>query len=465
MVAMRLSISFAPTCATLLAAGAFLLTGCGGGAVAPDKARGQVVAEAAGGSRPGAALDRWLLKSPVLPNKVVGSGFVSAWINTALLIDAVRRNTAIDDPATSDSAISDDAARGMVTQFMISHNGQLPPVTEKQIDSLLALDRVRVFQQIVFRAPPKADSATIRKIVLSARALVGKLQSGGDFAAAVKQYSEDTASRARGGFLPALTESDLPPALAPVWNLAPGNISPPVSGGGSLHIFRRAKRDESRGALKAWLAPRLAQRADSVFVDSLLHARGAVIATDARLRLRKMAVEPIAVSEGGPFVTWTGGVLTPAEVRQATLMLLPADRVALSDASDTVATQFLMGLTRRELILSLASKEPPPSAEARAALVPKYRRALDSLRAAIKRLPSNLSAADAAAQYIDSVLAQRAPFLPLPGNLAAILRGRGTVKVNQPIFDGVVQGASLHWRELHKSDSAPKNPAAVPPAQ
>ncbi len=463
MVAMRLSASLARSCAAIFGAGAFFLTGCGGGAVSAGKARGQVVAEAAGSSLSGATLDRWLAKSPVAPTKVVASGFVSAWLNTTLLIDAVRRNATLDDAVTTDSVIAADAGRGMLTQYLIARARARPPVTETQVDSLLALDQVRVFQEIVLRVKPGTDTASIRKVRDNARSLARKLQSGGDFTAAVKQYSEDSVTRARNGFLPAITEAGMGGALRPIWNLQPGVVAPPVTGRDGFHLLRRATRDESRPLLKEWLAPRLARHADSLFVDSLAKAHDIVIAADARLRVRAMALEPVTVSAGGPLVTWQGGSLSPAEVRNAILMLNPEQRVEISDASDTVATQFLTGLARLDILMPLVSSAPPPSAEARTMLGPAYHRMLDSLRAIVKRMPANLSAGDAAAQWTDSVVARRAPFLPLPGSLAGVLRGRAKVTVNQPVLDGVVRGSVPRWQEAHRADSTARGAGAEPP--
>jgi hypothetical protein len=465
MVVMRLSASLAHSCATLLGAAALVLTGCGGGAVSADKARGQVVAEAAGTSLSGATLDRWLLKAPIAPTKVAASGLVSAWLNTTLLIDAVRRDAPLDDAITTDSVIAEDAGRGMLTQYFVARARARPPVTEEQVDSLLSLDQVRVFQQIVVRVKPGTDTGTIRKIGNSTRSLATKLQAGGDFTAAVKQYSEDTLTRSRNGFVPAITETEMAGQLRPIWNLQPGVVAPPVPGRDGFHILRRATRDEARPLLKEWLAPRLARRADSLFVDSLARARAIVIAPDARLRVRAMALEPVAISSGGPLVTWKGGSLGPAEVRDAVLMLPPDKRVEISDASDTNAAQFLTGLARRDILMPLVSSDPPPNAAARATLVPEYRRMVDSLRAIVKRMPANLSAGDAATQWVDSVLARRAPFLPLPGSLASVLRGRSNVAVNQPVLDGVLRGALPRWQEAHRADSTMRGGAgAAPPA-
>lgn len=464
MVAMRFSASLARSCATLVAAAAFVLAGCNGGGVAPDKARSQVVAEAAGGSLSGATLDGWLRKWPSAPDKVVGSSLVSGWINTALLIDAVRRNARLDDAATTDSVIANDAAGGMIAQFLIARAARRPPVSDKQVDSVLTLDRVRVFQEIAFRLRSTKDTVAIRKIFAVAQVLAGKLQGGADFTAAVKQYSEDTAGRARNGFLPARAESELPGRLG-LWDLPPGGVSAPFGVGLGIHILRRATRDESRPGIRAWLGPRLSQHADSLFIDSLVRARRIVIAPDAPARVRAMALEPVNISEGGALATWKGGSLSPASVRDATMMLTPGERVALSDASDTVAAGYVLGLARRGILLPMINSEPPPDAEARAALAPKYHQLLDSLRAAVKRMGPNVSAADAATQYIDSVLARRTRFLPLPGALAGVLRRRNIVKVNRPVLDGVIAGAAAPWQEAHKNDTTAKRGAAPPAEQ
>jgi hypothetical protein len=465
MVAMRLSASLARSCAPFVVASALLLNGCGG-AVSPDKARSLAVAEAAGGALSGATLERWMLQSPVLPTKAVGSGLVSAWMNAALIIDAVRRNAILDDPATTDSVIFSDAERGMLAQFFIARAKALPPVTEKQVDSLLARDRARVFQEIVMRSHAISDTLANQKLGRTAVALFTKLQAGGDFTAAVKQYSEDSVTRARNGFLPARTESEMPQRFASVWRLLPGAVAQPFGVGNGVFIIRRATHDESRPLLKEWLLPQLAKHADSLFVDSLARAHNIVIAADARLRVRAMALEPINLSEGGPLVTWQGGSLSAASVRDATMMLTPEQRIEISDASDTVATEFLMGLARRDIVMPLVGKDPPPDAPARAALAPAYRRMLDSLRSAVKRLPAGLSAADAATQWMDSILTRRAQYMPLPGALASVLRGRTPVKVSQPVFVGVVRGVLPRWQEAHRNDSTTKGglvPAAGGP--
>lgn len=465
VVAMRLFASLIRSRATSVAAVALVISSCGGGAVSPDKARGEVVAEAAGGKLSGERLDRWLVATAQAPTRAEANGLVSAWINTALLIDAIRKNASLDDQATVDSVIMETAARMMVADYFNARDLKMPAITDRQIDSVLDLDNARVFQQIVLHFKGKADSASVAAFKQRVRQLHIKLEKGADFTQAVKEYSDDTVSRANNGYLPALTAADMGDRLALVYNLRPDGLSPIVQSpvAPAFIILRRAKRSESRDGVRAWLAPKLAHRADSVFVDSIAHARHVAISPDARLRLRAMAREPVNLASGPPFATWEGGGLSPAAVRNGTLSLQPSDRFGLSDAPDTVVTGFLMGLARRDIIVPMTvTTEPLPTAAIRSKIEPAYRRVLDSLRAAVRRLPATLPAGDASAMQIDSILVQRAAFLPLPGSLTAVLRARSPVTVNHPVLDGVVRGSLPRWQVIHKDDTVRRTDGTRP---
>ena len=444
-----------------------LVASCSGGAVAPEKARTMPVADAAGSSLSGEVLDKWLVAAKDAPTRVEASGLVSAWINGTLLIDAIRKNTPLDDPATVDSVIMETAARTVVGQYFADRDQKMPPVADRQVDSVLDIDQARVFQQIVVRIKGKVDSASVMALRARAQAIRKKLEGGADFTAMVKQESDDTAGRTTNGFLPALTAAEMGAKLAPIFELAPNTISPIVASPVSpaFIILRRATRPESRNGIKAWLAPRLARRADSLYMDSVAVAKKIVVAADARLRVRAMAHEPVNLTDGPPFATWDGGSLTPAAVRNATLSLSPMDRFALTDAPDTVITQFLFGLARRDILLPIVVTEPLPTAGVRARYLPAYRRVLDSLRAAVSRLPTKLTSGEAAAMQIDSVLAQRAPFLQLPGALQAVLRAKSPPTLHQPVFDAVARGAVPRWQMVHKDDSSSTNTGkAIKPA-
>ena len=225
---MRLSASLIHPRATVVVAAVMLVAGCGGGAVSPEKARTLAVAEAAGASLSGEVLDKWLVVSKDPPTRAEASGLISAWVNGTLLIDAIRKKTPLDDPTTFDSVIMETAARTVVGQYFNARDLKMPAVTDRQVDSVLDIDQARVFQQIVLRVKGKVDSASGAALRNRAQALKKKLESGGDFTAAVKAESDDTASKSTNGYLPALTAAEMGPRLAPIFNLAPNTISPIV---------------------------------------------------------------------------------------------------------------------------------------------------------------------------------------------------------------------------------------------
>jgi len=93
-----------------------------------------------------------------------------------------------------------------------------------------------------------------------ARAIRTRILGGADFTTVMKESSDDSASKAHNGYLPALTADQLPGRLGQVFDMAPNTISPiiPAQKVAELYIVRRATRQESRPGIKDWLAPHLA---------------------------------------------------------------------------------------------------------------------------------------------------------------------------------------------------------------
>jgi hypothetical protein len=444
-----------PLCAVMLAAASLILTGCSGGALSPGQARVATVAEVPGGALKGATLERWLLKLPEPPKAVGANVLVSAWINSALAIDAFRGNRTLDDSATIDAAIAPDADRGVALQFFQRRDAGRPPITDAESDSLADIDQTRIFQQLLIRAPANADSATRMATVARAQEFLKRAQGGANFAALAAEASPDSATRSSQGFLPAITHGQLarlPQRMQDIWNLKPGGISGLIGSSVGIHIMRRATRAEARPRLKQYLAPILAHRADSVFIDSIAKARHIKVAPDARPRVRALALEPVIAADSSPMATWRGGALTPAGVRSAALMLDPASRVQLSNASDSAITSYLRDLATRKIVLSVVAPGPRPAPAARAVLAPAFRTAVTALHTSLGRLPTTINAGDAASQYIDSALAgQRS--LALPGALTEILRSGAKLRVDHVALQSVVRAAAAEWSIQHANDS------------
>ncbi|MGH7594609.1 MAG: peptidylprolyl isomerase, partial [Gemmatimonadales bacterium] len=452
-----------------------VLVGCTGGALPPDHARAAIVAAVPGGTLTGATLERWLLRVPEPPSTVNATVLVSTWINTALAIEAFRSNRSLDDSATTDAAIRPDADRGASVQYFAERDAKRAPISDAEADSLSDVDNVRVFQQILLRLSPQADSVTRVAAITRARALEQRARAGANFAGLAVEASPDSATRRTGGVLPAITHDQigrLPDRMQQIWALKPGDISDLIGSPVGIHIMRRVTRAEARPALKSYLAPILARRSDSLFIDSVTATRHIVVAADARPRVRALAMEPVTALDSTPMATWRGGTLSPVRVRSATLMLDPGARVRLSNASDSVITRYLADLAKRAIVLDVIAPGPSPGVEARRTLGPAYRDAVAAVRTSLGRVPASVSSADAATQYLDSALAGERS-LPLPGALSEVLRSGAKVRVDAVVLQSVLRVAAPEWRVRHANDSTTAaradaareraRPAASPP--
>ena len=439
-----------------------LLTGCGGEPISLEQARSATVVEAAGAKLRGETVERWLIAATKPPSDAATSVLLSAWIDYALLATAMQRGPPLDDSVTVDAVILPDAIRGATLEFRLGRYAGRPPTTDAQVDSLAQLDRIRLHQQLQLLVPRGSDSAALRRIAGRAADLHRQASlPGADFTVLVRRASEDSIGRANDGFLPPATRAEIPaPIAATVWALQPGGVSPVLRSAAGFHIFRRASRDESREALRSWLKPQLAQRAERSFNDSVVRAQRVSLAPDAVVRVRAMAREPVTASSGAPLASWTGGDLPPARARDWIMMLSPVDRVALSDASDSATTVFLNDLVQREIFFALAVPGGGVTARARGVLAPPYRTALDSVKAILLAVggTSRADPAGAATALVDSVVGLTRHFRPLPGGLSGVLRARYPVAVDTTVLGVLLRASRTAWRKRHAAASTDTSP-------
>jgi hypothetical protein len=266
-----------------------------------------------------------------------------------------------------------------------------------------------------------------------------------------------------GGFIQPVTRSELPPGrLADAaWRLQPGEISEIVYSPAGLHVLRRATLAESRPGMKAWLAPRLAQRADSVWADSLTAARHMALASDATIRMRELGEEPHSAGGDAPLVTWDGGDLSPDEVRDWLAVTPAVERAGLPVASDSSLTILLRQLAQRELAWEAANpggaRVTPDAWEA---LAPQYRQTLAAMINAYRPQLTGADSNTAVRGFMTAVAAGSIPYRPLPGALGGMLRRDATITVNQEAVDAIVTEAANAWQARNPDSAA----AAAAPA-
>lgn len=431
-----------------------------------DEARQASVVTVDGVSLDGATLEQLLLRAPaqVPPSTEAANVYVSAFIDAALLRRAMVRATPLTDSAMVAAALVPDAVRGQVLAALQRRAAAMPAVTDAQADSVARLGTVRVFQNLLLRIRDPRDSAGIQATLQRMSGIIDQLQGGADFADMARQFSEDTATAPGGGYLPPLGRDELPPGrLADAaWRLQPGEITQVVTSPAGLHVLRRATVAEARPGMKAWLAPRLAQRADSIWADSLAQARHLALASDATARMREMSEEPYDAGGDAPLVTWDNGGLSPDEVREWLAVTPAVERAGLPVASDSSLNILLRQLAQRELAWEAANPGGQRiTTDAWEALAPQYRQTLAAMLDAYRPQLAGADSNRAVRGFMSAVVAGSIPYRPLPGALGGVLRRDATVTINRRAIDAIVaQVTSARQRAGDSSRTAPAAPAS-----
>lgn len=456
---MRALLRSIPSSAALAAA-VLWLPACGKDAI-PQGALDATIVQVGESKLTGKALEQWLLKSPTPPAIPTVGLIVGSWLDAALLQEAKLKGVALDDSATTDAAIGPDAARGTILEFWAARAKARPAVTDAQADSLAQRDGVRVLQHFFLAIARGSDSVTVVGVANRARGILKRAKAGEDFTKLVKEASQDSATLATNGFLPAISREELPPPIRTVaWGLEPGAVSNIIPSQLGLHIVRRVLAVEARPGLKAWLAPRFSRRADSVYVDSVATAARIVIAPAAKGRIREMAPEPVRLSDGPALVTWQGGELSAQQARDWLVMLPAAERASLAGASDSAIGTLLRELTQREIILKLAGASHQVSAKARGLLAPQYRAAVAEVLAEFNQRTGAVAPSAAASALVDTLILGPARYRPLPGALGGVLRARFPITVDTAAIAAVYKASQTLWAALHANDSTT---ATTPP--
>jgi hypothetical protein len=434
-----------------------------------EQARNAAVVTVEGATLDGATLERVLLTTPPGapgPSRETATIVLSAFIDAALVRNALEKGVDFTDSAMVHDAIYPDAIRGQILTALQERAAAMPPVTDAQADSLARLGGVRVFQHILFRVEDFSDTAKVRPIAQRANNVLMELRTpGADFDAIARRESQDTLTARSGGYLPAMTRRDLPQGrIADVaWALSVGDISGLVPSPAGIHILRRSPLVDAREGFRQWLRPVLTRIADSLWVDSLAAARRLNIATDAVPRLRQLGVEPYSGGGDAPFASWMGGELTADETRTWLSVMPTSERAAMPFAPDSVLILFIEQLAKRDIVAEATIPGARVSPQAWEMLAPQYRALVTAIIDDYRQFILDGDPSETLRNYIVSVSNGERNYRPLPGGLAGVLRRGAAVEVDQRAVDAIVTSAARQWQLNQGIDSTAVPPDAFEP--
>lgn len=435
------------------------LSACSG-EMSVEDAREASVVTVAGVTLDGATLERALMAAPPQspgPSRESAGVVVSAFIDAALLRQALVRGDSLTDSTTIVEAIAPDAIRGQILELLEQRAAGQPEPTDEQADSLGRLGSVRTFQHILVRVQDPTDSVQTQVAVSRIRAIEAELaRPGADFGDVARRMSDDTMTSRSGGNLPPMRQRDLqgqPDFAQRVWALGPGETSRPVISPAGVHIIRRTPLVDGRAGFKTYLRPALTRIADSIWVDSLSNAKSLTLASDLVPRLRELAVEPYDGGGDAPLATWQGGELTADEVRMWISVMPIIERVAMPTAPDSALTLFVEQLAERDIVAEQASGSTRITPRAWEALAPQFRAAITSVAEQYRDVLVSGDSSAALRNFLVEISTGQRGYRPLPGGLPFVLRRNAEIEINQRAIDALVAASARQWQLQRGTDT------------
>jgi len=104
--------------------------------------------------------------------------------------------------------------------------------------------------QIFLKFTPNATEEEKESVTSRALDILRKIQNGADFNRMAKEYSEDEATKARGGDLGELKEGKFSPSIeSAVQDMKEGDVSLPITDESGIHLIRLEQKSDARSLL------------------------------------------------------------------------------------------------------------------------------------------------------------------------------------------------------------------------
>jgi hypothetical protein len=230
------------------------------------------------------------------------------------------------------------------------------------------------------------------------------------------------------------------------WRIVPGEVGGVLSRGG-FHVVRRPPLEEVRDRLRVYAESLATRRADSVYADSLVLARGLTLGENVAGRLRAVFSDPsVRNTDTAPLARWVDGELTLRETT-AWIDMLPARAyLDLRGTSDVILERFTRDLAQQSLMLSEARKHGIDVGSSDwTTLFQGYRRAVAASLGLLGADSSGTIPADQVQPRVKALLdrftTDSTGYRPLPSALSAVLRARAGYRLHERGLRAAVAGA------------------------
>ena len=420
------------------AGGAFVLA-LGFAACSTDVYGGRedVAAEAGQAALAPATVTAWVSRVPRRAPTKDDAGFAAlTWIDYTLLANAASSGGQLVDSGTAFLALTPERTLLPLRKWHDTLVARRPRVAADVPDTLFADENVRVFQEIFLRVKDPDDVRAITALRLSAESLLVRARTTTDFAALARTHSEDAAGPGGGWLAPGRRGSFPPEFERMAWRIEPGNVNGVLSRGG-FHVVRRPPLEEVRDRLRVYAESLATRKADSIYADSLVLARGLTVGENVSARLRAFFNDPsVRETDTAPLAKWVDGELLLSEASIWIDMLPARAYLDLRGTSDVILERFTRELGQQALMAGEARKHGADLTSSDWAILHEgYRRAVSGSLALLGADSSGTIPADQAAARVSSLLdrftSDSTGYRPLPSALGAVLRARAGYRLHE----------------------------------
>jgi hypothetical protein len=410
--------------------------------------RDDVAAEAGQASLSPAEVTAWISRVPGRAPTRDDAGFTAlTWIDYTLLASAASIGTSLLDSAVAVQALMPELTLLPLRKWHDTLVARRPRVAADLPDTLFADDGIRVFQEIFLRVKDPDDVRAITELRQNAESLLIQARAAPDFAALARARSEDAAGPGGGWLAPGRRGAFPPEFERTAWRIKPGEVGGVLSRGG-FHVVRRPPLEEVRDRLRVYAESLATRRADSVYADSLVLARGLTLGENVASRVRAFFADAsVRDKDPAPLARWVDGELDLAEA-SAWIDMLPAHAyLDLRGTSDVILERFTRELGQQALMLSEARKNGIVVTPGEwTAMHEGYKRAVRASLAllgadsATGTIPADQAAARVTA-LLDRLTSDSTRYRALPSALATVLRTRAGYRLHDKGLQAALEAA------------------------
>lgn len=190
----------------------------------------------------------------VTVNAEAANFVANLWVDYTLFAQAVAENSLEADSTTVSHAMWRDVAEFTAGHWFDTLIARRATPTPAKIDSVYALDSVRVVQHVLVTVEANATTAQRNAARRTIDNVLSRARGGGNFGALALEFSDEPSAQADSGFLPASPRGAyVAPFDSAAWLLGPGEVSGVVTTSFGFHVIRRAEEGQAKQRLEQYV--------------------------------------------------------------------------------------------------------------------------------------------------------------------------------------------------------------------